>query len=116
MSEGVRSVERRCQRLVDCRPQSNSSTSQVNGDGGRPPQPARRGDDTRFEEEIRAELREIRRSLEEHGSRLRAHGSDLEAMGAGLSTTVARATFESRYLIDDRFSGADCGAIMLLTG
>lgn len=48
MSEGVRSVGRGCQRLVDCRPRSSSSTSQVNGDGGRPPQPTRRGEDTKF--------------------------------------------------------------------
>lgn len=49
---------------------------------------ARCGEDTRFEKDIRAELREIRRGLEEQGSRLRAHGSDLVAMGAGLCTTV----------------------------
>ncbi len=43
-------------------------------------------------------------------------GGEGRVYGAGLSITIARASFEGRYLIDQRFSGAERGAMMLLAG
>ena len=43
-------------------------------------------------------------------------GGKGRAFGAGLSIALARASFEGRYLIDERFSGAERGAFMLLAG